>query len=66
MGSFFEVGVEAHIDKNGVLLKIDKLIDWQKIRVILGDVHSDLGRRGYDVVQLFICSNVYCSKVGIV
>ncbi|MFT6072912.1 MAG: IS5 family transposase [Alphaproteobacteria bacterium] len=55
MGSFFDIGVEAHIDKNGLLSKIDALINWHKIDKILGDVHSDLGRTGYDVVQLFKC-----------
>ena len=55
MCSFFDVGVEQHIDKNRILSKIDTLINWRKIEKILGDVHSDLGRTGYDVVQLFKC-----------
>ena len=55
MNSFFDVGVAQHIDKNGVLSKIDVLINWCRIEKILGDVHSDLGRTGYDVVQLFKC-----------
>lgn len=55
MNSFFDVGVEQHIDRNGVLSKIDMLINWRRIEKILGDVHSDLGRTGYDVVQLFKC-----------
>ena len=55
MKSFFDVGVEHHIDKNGILSKLDKLINWDKIEKILGDVHSDLGRTGYDVVQLLKC-----------
>jgi len=55
MRSFFDIGVEEHIDKNGILSKIDALINWRRIEEILGDVHSDLGRTGYDVVQLFKC-----------
>lgn len=55
MNSFFDVGVEQHIDKNGILSKIDALINWRRIEKILSDVHSDLGRTGYDVVQLFKC-----------
>jgi len=55
MASFFDVGVEHHIDRNGVLSKIDALINWRRIEKILGDVHSDLGRTGYDVVRLFKC-----------
>lgn len=55
MASFFDIGVEKQIDKNSVLSKIDGLIDWYKIKKIWGDVHSELGRTGYDVVQLFKC-----------
>ena len=55
MASFFDVGAQQHIDKNGILSKIDKLINWRKIEKILGEVDSDLGRTGYDVVQLFKC-----------
>ena len=55
MSSFFDVGVERHIDKNGVLSKIDALINWGKIEKILKGVNSDLGRTGYDIVQLFKC-----------
>lgn len=55
MNSFFDVGVEQHIDKNGILSKIDALLNWHQIEKILGDVHSDLGRTGYDVVQLLKC-----------
>jgi IS5 family transposase len=55
MSSFFELGLERHIDVNSVLSKIDKLIDWDKIKIILGEVHSPLGRCGYDVLALFKC-----------
>jgi transposase, IS5 family len=55
MSSFFEIGLERHIDVNSVLSKIDKLINWDKVRAILGEVHSPLGRCGYDVLALFKC-----------
>ena len=55
MASFFDMGAQKHIDKNGILSKIDKLINWRKIAKILEGVHSDLGRTGYDVVQIFKC-----------
>lgn len=55
MSSFFELGLAQHIDTNSVLSKIDKLINWQKIKIILGEVHSPLGRCGYDILALFKC-----------
>ena len=63
MSSFFDVGVEHHIDRNGVLSKIDALINWRRIEKILGDVHSDLGVQG-----MMLCGylSVFCYKVGIV
>lgn len=55
MSNFCEIGLERHIDVKSVLSKIDKLIDWHKIKSILGEVHSPLGRYGYDVLALFKC-----------
>jgi len=50
------------IDKDGILSKIVVLINWRRIEKILGDVHPDLGRTGYDDNY----SNVFCCKTGIV
>lgn len=55
MASFFELDLERHHGSEGHLMKIVKLLKWYRFGKILKDVHSDLGRTGYDPVQLFKC-----------
>ena len=55
MASFFTLGIEDHLGKEGHLVKLSELIDWSALRVHLEDVHSTSGPTGYDVVQMFKC-----------
>lgn len=55
MLSLFELDIDRHLGNEGHLQKIDKLLKWYRFSNILKDVHSELGREGYDVLQMFKC-----------
>jgi len=55
MSSFFELDLERHLGLGGHLIKIEKLLKWYRFEKILKDVHSELGRDGYDPLQMFKC-----------
>ena len=55
MIGLFGTSVEEHIGKENKLRKLEELIDWNRIRIVLKDVHGELGRGGYDVVMMFKC-----------
>ena len=52
MSSFFALDLERHLGVDGHLQKLRLLLDWDAFRPLLSDVHSDLGRSGYDVVLM--------------
>ena len=61
MIGLFGTSVEEHIGKENKLRKLEELIDWNRIRVVLKDVHGELGRGGYDVsndVQMFVITEL--------
>ena len=53
MGSFFEVGVKEHLGLDNQLVKLGKLIDWNKFTPLLKNVHKEEGPRGYDPLKMF-------------
>ena len=55
MASFFELGLDRHLDNEGHLYKIDSLLKWYRFKNVLNDIHSDLGPTGYDTLQMFKC-----------
>jgi transposase, IS5 family len=55
MNSFFDIGLSDHLGSNNQLLKLDKLLDWNKFSSILSDVHSLDGPTGYPVLKMFKC-----------
>ena len=55
MSSFFEIGMSEHLGKKNQLLRLAKLLDWNRFSSILGDVHKADGPSGYNPVQMFKC-----------
>lgn len=55
MSSLFELDIERHLGDEGHLVKIDRLLKWYRFKNILKVVKSDLGRDGYDALQMFKC-----------
>ena len=55
MSSFFSLDLENHLGPEGHLMKLSYLLDWDRLGVVLQDVHSSLGPEGYDAVQMFKC-----------
>jgi IS5 family transposase len=53
MGSFFELGVKEHLGSDNQLLKLGKIINWNKLLPQLGNVHKEDGPRGYDPLKMF-------------
>ena len=53
MASFFEIGLSAHLGKENQLVKLGKLLDWQRFSAILQDVHKEDGPTGYDTLKMF-------------
>ena len=53
MGSFFEIGLSAHLGKENQLVKLGKLLDWGRFSAILQDVHKEDGSTGYDTLKMF-------------
>lgn len=55
MSSFFELDLESHLGTDSQLMKLSQLLDWDRFRFLLKDVHTDMGPTGYDIVQMFKC-----------
>ena len=53
MGSFFELGVKEHLGSENQLVKLSKIINWNKLLPQLGNVHKEDGPRGYDPLKMF-------------
>lgn len=53
MGSFFELGVKEHLGSDNQLVKLGKIINWNKLLPQLGNVHKEDGPRGYDPLKMF-------------
>ena len=41
------------LGKENQLIKLDKLLNWEKINKEIEDVHGYLGRKGYPVHKMF-------------
>lgn len=59
MVTFSSLSMSERLKDNSKLLKLDKLIDWERLRLSLGKIHkkdfnedSDRGRRSYDKISM--------------
>ena len=53
MSSFFEIGLAAHLGKENQLVKLGKLLDWNRFSAILQGVHKEDDPTGYDTLKMF-------------
>lgn len=51
--SLLEIDIRGHLGKENQLMKLDKLLNWEKINMEIEDVHGHLGRKGYPVHKMF-------------
>ena len=51
--SLLEIDIRDHLGKENQLMKLDKLLNWEKINMEIEDVHGHLGRKGYQVHKMF-------------
>ena len=45
--SLLEIDIRDHLGKENQLMKLDKLLNWEKINMEIEDVHGHLGKKGY-------------------
>jgi transposase, IS5 family len=55
METFFDLGIEKHLDPNSYLMKLEKLINWDRLAKKIQGIHSDFGPEGYSPLQMFKC-----------
>ena len=49
----FDIEVISRLGSDNIFLKVQKLLDWDKISKLLKATRKEIGREGYDPVQLF-------------
>ena len=65
MSSFFELGMKEHLGSENQLVKLGKLINWNKLLLFLGNVHKEDGPRGYDPLKMFKAALYHFSLLNI-
>ncbi len=58
MATFFEIGLESQLGKKNQLVKINKLIHWERLRGYLKKIHKNEDHRlggpiGYDLLKMY-------------
>jgi transposase, IS5 family len=53
MSSFFDIGISSHLRSDNQLIKLDKMLTWDRFRLHLRSVHGVEGPTGYDVLKMF-------------
>lgn len=53
MESLFGIGIKEHLGEKNQILKLGKLLDWGKLKGLLGDIHKKDGPTGYEPLKMF-------------
>lgn len=52
MSSFFEMGMRNHLGEKNQIVKLGRVIDWNRFKPYIANIHKENGLTGYDPLKM--------------